>query len=383
MRIALVHSFYASAQPSGENAVVRDQFAALQAAGHDVRLISRDTDDVQSQRLFAVRSALTTATGRGPNAEIELATFAPDLVHVHNTFPNWGTRWLRGWAPRTVVTVHNFRPLCAAATLFRDGAPCDDCLRTPVLPAVRHACYRGSRAATVPVALASRPRGPLRSLLTEAAAVVVLNEPAREIYANQLRRDVRVVPNFVDDVPNPDPGRAPTGWVYVGRFTPEKGVADLVRHWPPNEALDVIGAGPSESEVRSAARASDSVRVHDPLDRAELRTRLGGYEGLVLPSRWAEGLPTVVLEAMAAGTPSVVSTDVAAAAALRDFGVSEPYDASAGNVDLGRALAAVRAGGPALRARTRSVHAAQFSRASWLAAMTTVYDDVVGGSAQG
>ena len=38
-------------------------------------------------------SALTVATGRGPDAEAELAAFAPDVVHVHNTFPTWGTLW--------------------------------------------------------------------------------------------------------------------------------------------------------------------------------------------------------------------------------------------------------------------------------------------------
>lgn len=383
MRIALLHSFYGSAQPSGENAVVRDQLAALQSAGHDVRLVARHTDDVQSKRLYAVRSALTAATGRGPHAEAELAAFAPDVVHVHNTFPNWGTAWLRDWAPRTVVTIHNFRPLCAAATLFRDGAACQDCLRTPVLPAVRHACYRGSRAATVPVALATRPGGPLRALLRDAAAVTVLNDAAKEVYDRSLRRQVRVVPNFVDDATTPLSGAGPAGWVYVGRFTPEKGVLDLVETWPAGELLDIVGSGPDLEAVRAAAAAREGVTVLQQLDRADLRRRLGGYEGLVLPSLWAEGLPTVVLEAIAAGTPAVVSSAVAASASLAGRGVAVPYVPAAGAAGLAQALSAVRAGGDVMRAQAHAVHASTYSRAAWLQAITAVYDDVAGGSARG
>ena len=45
MRIALLHSFYASDSSSGENVVVDAQFQALSAAGHEVLLLGRRTDD--------------------------------------------------------------------------------------------------------------------------------------------------------------------------------------------------------------------------------------------------------------------------------------------------------------------------------------------------
>ena len=375
MRIALVHSFYGSAQPSGENSVVLDQAQALRDAGHDVELVGRETDVVQSEPLYAVRSALTVATGRGPDPSDQFAAFRPDVVHVHNTFPNWGTAPLRAWASRTVATVHNFRPLCAAATLFRDGAPCQECLRTPVLPAIRHACYRDSRLASVPVALGTRPRGPMRTLLADAAAVTVLNEQARELYTRILRRPVELVPNFVDDTG--DGGQYPRrGWVYVGRFTEEKGIVDLVRHWPHGEHLDVIGAGPAGAQVHAAAADRPDVTVMAPLDRTELRRRLAHYEGLVLPSLWAEGLPTVVLEALAAGTPSVVSLNVSAGASLRDLGVAGIYDPTLGEREISRALGTLRGRGDAMSLRARTVHRNLYSRDVWLSAITAIYERV-------
>lgn len=378
MRIALVHSFYSSAQPSGENSVVLDQAQALRDAGHDVELVARETDVVQSEPLYAVRSALTVVTGHGPDPRDQLSAFRPDVVHVHNTFPNWGTGSLRPWASRTVATVHNFRPLCAAATLFRDGAPCHECLQTPVLPAIRHACYRDSRLASVPVALGTRPRGPMRTLLGNAAAVTVLNEQAREVYTRILRRPVDLVPNFVDDADNGGDGKQQprSGWVYVGRFSEEKGVVNLVRHWPLSERLDIIGAGSDHGQVVAAAGDRLSVTVMAPLDRAELRRRLARYEGLVLPSLCAEGLPTVVLEALAAGTPSIVSLNVAAGASLRDLGVAGIYDPTLGEREITRALGALRGRGDAMSLRARAVHRDLYSREVWLSAITAIYERV-------
>ncbi len=375
MRVALVHSFYSSSQPSGENAVVADQLAALRDAGHDVELVARRTDDLQRTRGYALRSAVTAATGVGPDAGPALAAFAPDVVHVHNTFPNWGARGLLPWSSRTVVTVHNFRPVCAAATLYRDGGACTACLRRPVLPAIQHACYRGSRPASVPVALGTRPGGPARRLLRDAAAVLVLNEQAREVYREQLGRPVELVPNFVDDAPD-ELAATRRGWVYVGRFTQEKGVVPLIEHWPAGEQLDVVGSGPDDHVVREAASRRPGVTVHEPLPRAELVAGLGRYEGLVLPSVWAEGLPTVVLEAMAAGTPSVVSTAVAASGPLQEAGAAVTYDPAAGTVALREALTRVRSGGTGLSERARSVHRSTYSRAAWLRAVERVYAGV-------
>lgn len=237
MRIAVVHSFYSSAQPSGENAVVLDQVAALRSAGHEVHLLARETDNVGDGRLYPLTSALTAATGIGPNPGVQLDVLQPDIVHLHNTFPNWGSGWTRQWSSRLVTTVHNFRPVCAAATLFRDGHDCSDCLSRSVIPAIRHRCYRHSAAATAPLALGARPGGPLRGLLNRSARVVALNPYAQRLYERVLGREVRLVPNFVPASVTEDTAR-PHGWVFVGRLTEEKGIRLLIADWPVGERLD-------------------------------------------------------------------------------------------------------------------------------------------------
>ncbi|MFC9245981.1 hypothetical protein ACFT7S_18820 [Streptomyces sp. NPDC057136] len=65
MRIALVHSFYGSAVPGGENEAVCDQAAALHRAGHEVLVHAAHTDDLRTRPWYLLDCAVTVATGRG------------------------------------------------------------------------------------------------------------------------------------------------------------------------------------------------------------------------------------------------------------------------------------------------------------------------------
>lgn len=127
MKIAVVHSFYTAGKPSGENALVRDQVRALGAAGHTVELFAAHTDELARDPLYPLRAAARVASGRGNSPLARLREFAPDVVHVHNLFPNFGRSWVRHWVGPLVATLHNYRPMCAAATLYRAGAVCTSC----------------------------------------------------------------------------------------------------------------------------------------------------------------------------------------------------------------------------------------------------------------
>jgi glycosyltransferase involved in cell wall biosynthesis len=372
VRIAVVHSFYSSGQPSGENTVVEDQVRALREAGHEVRLVARRTDHLEGTSFYSGRAALTVASGIGASPAQELADFAPDVVHLHNTFPNFGTSWLDDWGARTVVTLHNYRTVCAASTLFRDGAECHDCLHSPVRPALRHACYRGSRVATLPLALAARPGGALRRIGERCAEVLVLNEAAQQLLSQVFDRPVRLLPNFVGGGVRHETARS--GWIYVGRLSPEKGITELLSNWPREESLDLVGAGPLEERVRElCARDRTRIRLLGLVERESLIAQLHKYEGLVLPSLWPEGLPTVVLEALACGVPIVASDRVAAHRSLSADGVASVLRTPFEEQGVRRALNDVRAQ-PSMRQRALQVHERRYSEAAWLATITPIYE---------
>lgn len=376
MRIAVVHSFYTEAQPSGENTVVKQQVAALEDAGHDVRLISRHTDVEKTRPGYSTRAALSVASGRGPSPAAELAEFSPDVVHLHNTFPNFGTSWLDDWWERSVVTLHNYRTICAAGTLFRDGRPCAECLDRPVIPAMAHACYRGSRAATLPVAWAARPAGALRSVGFRCREVIALNADAAHTFEVSLGRSVSTIPNFTPR-PIEDKRPAPSGWCFIGRLSPEKGALELVEAWPRDERLDIFGDGPLRQDVAKVVRRRglEGVRMRGLADHDELLSELPRFEGLVVPSMCAEGLPTAVLEALARGVPAVVSQLVSFAPDIDVAGAGTVVDVQASESTMASALGVVRSH-PGFRAAAVKMYADKYSPEAWLKAITEVYERV-------
>lgn len=379
-RVALVHSFYSSRQPSGENTVVLDQAEALRAAGHEVTLVAARTDRLESEPGYAVRAAVRVATGHGRSPLRELERLDPDVVHVHNLFPNFGTRWLERWPGALVATVHNYRPVCAAGTLFRNGGMCTECPDGDRWAGLRHGCYRGARRATLPLAWAGRSGPAGHPVLRRADRLVVLSEYSRDFHIRLGLPAQRLVlvPNFVDAVEEAAPPPAVAGngtgdsWVFAGRLSEEKGVLPLLRGWPDGEPLDVIGSGPLEPACRAAAPRG--VRFLGALPRHELRHRLPRYTGLVFPSVCPEMSPVVYQEALAAGLPVLALAGSAAADSVLRQGTGAVYQ-DAG--ELPRSLTAALGRFPALREHCRTVHAESYAAPSWTAAMTDVYTQAV------
>ncbi|GAA1106445.1 glycosyltransferase family 4 protein [Kitasatospora arboriphila] len=372
-RVALVHSFYGSAVPSGENRAVLDQARALERAGCEIFVVAARTDDLSRTPLYPLRAAATVATGSSRSPLSELRRLAPDVVHVHNLFPNFGRSWLRQWPGPLVATLHNYRPLCAAATLYRDGTDCTRCPDGDRWAGLRHRCYRGSRTATLPLAWAGR-RGPAAdALLTRADRAVVLSPTALRTYAGAgvPAQRMELVPNFVAAGPRtgPGPGTARGPWGFAGRIGAEKGLLELIHRWPAHEPLEVVGDGPLRSACEAAAPVS--VRFLGTLDHSALRQRMAGWCGLVFPGRCREGAaPLVCLEALAAGVPVLARAGTSAAAQTEADGTGAVF----GDRDpLPAVLASAAERFPSLRPHCRRVFTEQYSEQSWTERMLRVY----------
>src|ERR1700734_1402014 len=154
MRIMQVHNQYRSAAPSGENRVVDIEGAALAELGHDVVRFERFSDDIEtwSRRRKATMPAKVVWNPESRRElGVRLRQWRPDVVHVHNTFPLLSSSVLyacRDVGVPVVATIHNYKLACASGDFFRDGAVCHECADGPAAGALRHGCYRGSRAAT-------------------------------------------------------------------------------------------------------------------------------------------------------------------------------------------------------------------------------------------
>ncbi|MFB7594997.1 glycosyltransferase [Streptomyces sp. NPDC056160] len=319
MHVLVVHNRYASAQPSGENKVVDQEVALLRGAGHRVEVFERRSDDIAARSLPG-KAAVPLLVPWNPAVRAELAarlrTERPDVVHVHNVFPLLSPAVLAACADAgvpAVATLHNYTQVCPPGTLQRDGRPCAECVGAAPLPAVRHGCYRGSRLATVPLAVSlsvNRRRwwsGVERFFCISAAQREVL------VRAGMPSERLAVKHNFV---PDPAVRRSGSGehLLYLGRLAEAKGVRLLMAAWDEIAAdggagvpLVIAGAGPLEPEVTAWAAGRDDVRYVGLYDAAQCRQAVARSVAVVAPSTWLEAFGLVVVEAMAAGVPAVAA----------------------------------------------------------------------------
>lgn len=372
MRIAIVHSFYRSESPSGENLIVDGQIESLRNAGHDVTLVSTASDDTTWSARHLLSAGVRVMRWDGFDPAPALRAVRPDVVHVHNLFPNFGYGWLAAWQGPVVATLHNFRPVCANGLLFRNGAACLDCPSGQPWSAVIHGCYHQSRAASLPLAIRNRNGVAGDRLLMRADAVVLLSNRAASLmegFGLDRSRCV-VLPNGIE-VPVPDPaiGRSDQ-WVaaFIGRLSEEKGILELLGDWPDDVPLDVIGSGPLEQESRELA--GPKVRFLGRLDREDVLARLPSYGVLAMPSRCFEMQATSVAEALGSGVPVVAWEGTSAATLVRDEACGAVFT---DGQSLRWALEEVRTAGVALRQRSRAAYDAHFTTGAWVTGIESVY----------
>ena len=320
MRVLLIHNRYRSAMPSGENRVVDQESEELARAGHEVRRFEKDSDEIEHWPA-AQKALLPARVVWSGKSHRELAAtlrgYRPDVVHVHNTFPLIGASVLyasRDASVPVVATIHNYRLMCASGDLMRQGAVCHDCVRRLPVPGAVHGCYRGSRAATAPLVVATiAHRKAWRSLVS---AYVFISAAQRDLHlALNLPPDRVFVRHNM--IPYRDIQQTPRDPVvaYIGRLEQAKGVRLLMAAWDrylgsshdPGLRLVIAGTGPLDREVAAWARRRPSVEMLGLIPPGQVRELMSRTRAVLVPSVWEEPFGLVVIEAMAAGTPAIAA----------------------------------------------------------------------------
>jgi len=353
MRILLVHNYYGSSAPSGENKVFEAEKAMLEKHGHKVAVYTRHSDEIRNGNVIArlwgkIKGAMCTVGN--PFAARDVAKkcmeFKPDIVHFHNTFPlisPFAVKSASKYAP-VVMTLHNYRTACAAGVPTRDGNVCSLCLdKTCVLDGVKHSCYRGSLFATLPLAINIAL---YRKLLPKwVSQFIVLSEfqKRKMVEYGWPAEKIVVKGNFVSHVEHVDHVEKKDQIVYVGRLSKEKGVETLIKAfkiichiehlhaptcstWLNNLKLIILGDGVDRAELEELAQGLN-IEFVGQKSAIDTRRIIAESKALVSPSACWETFGLAAAEAMAVGVPSVVSNIGALPDIVQDGRFGEVFEA--------------------------------------------------------
>jgi glycosyltransferase involved in cell wall biosynthesis len=311
MNILLIHNTYQ--QAGGEDVVVQQERRLLERNGHKVSIYQRSNHELNSlsfgQRLGLIGRVVSASDSSKAVRRI-LRSLKPDLVHVHNTFmmvsPSVYEACQQERVP-VVQTLHNYRLLCPAATFYRDGRICQDCVTNTLLCGVQHGCYRDSRAMTGAIALMLKTHRLRKTWYREIDAYIAISSFVKDQFsqAGFPSDKIHIKPNFVAQ----DPGtRQQTGKyaLFVGRLTPEKGIETVVEAWkhvPVDVPLLVVGDGPLRSQMEAAVKNLPNIRFTGWVKREEVQSMMKEAAFVIAASTWYEPFGLILAESFACGTP--------------------------------------------------------------------------------
>lgn len=316
MRILQIHNAYFSGK-GGEDIVIENEAKLLNEAGFEVVLKSvatqaSDVSGIKGLAKTALKSVYSFASRKLVREWVN--EVKPDVVHVHNTFPLLSPsilHELHALGIPTVVTLHNYRLVCANALLLHEGSACNKCVTGSAWNAVKHSCYKDSKIASGIQATRRVVHDWLGTYSKKVDAIIVLSEFARDIFAESgiPQEKMYVKPNFV--MPRVrQAAEKKNRVVFVGRLVEEKGVDRLVEAWKLADLmgweLHIVGEGHMREQLEAMVSGRQDVVFHGWKSQSEVRDLMADAKWLTMPSVCYEGFGMVLVEAFSEGTPVIV-----------------------------------------------------------------------------
>lgn len=315
MKVLFIHNQYR--QHGGEDVALDLESALLKERGHDVHTVLF-SNDAPSGMGGALRSGMNAVYNRKSARKVQQAIreFKPDIIHVHNWFftasPSVFYAASKEGVP-VIMTIHNYRFVCVNALLLRDNHPCELCVnKTFAVPGIRYKCYRNSASQSALVAAITGIHKTLHTWQRKVNNYIVLTPFAKSRLAgSSFKVDPErmiIKPNFI-----PDPGQGPLPredfFLYAGRLSVAKGVYDLMQAFTGMPALKlvVIGEGEEKDSLLHQYANAGNITFAGKRSREELIGMMKKCRAVIFPSIWYEGLPFIILEAFATGTPVIAS----------------------------------------------------------------------------
>jgi glycosyltransferase involved in cell wall biosynthesis len=197
------------------------------------------------------------------------------------------------------------------------GLLCRFLARVPYVVSLRGADVPGNEPSLEAMHLLLQPLR--RTVLRHSRAVVANSDGLKTLSEEKDPFPVQVIPNGVDTTyffPAPDRRDPVVRFLFAGRFREQKNLFFLLEQMDGLASttskvfeLHLVGDGPLKEDLVAYGRSlsiRERIHWHPWCDKDRLRDHFHHADCFVLPSLY-EGMPNVVLEAMACGLPVIAS----------------------------------------------------------------------------
>jgi glycosyltransferase involved in cell wall biosynthesis len=238
--------------------------------------------------------------------------YKPTLAHSHCIYHHLSPSILpvlRKHGIPIVMTAHELKAICPAASMRNSGGICERCKGGSNFNVLRHKCIKNSFAPSAVVAAETFVHRGLDSYKKNVNKLITPSLFYLEKYAEWgwPRNQLVYIPNYVDSsklVPDFEPGKY---FLYFGRLSGEKGLPTFIRAASKaGVPLKIVGTGPDDDALKILANSlPGSVDFLGYRSGDELHSIIRASKAVVLPSEWYENAPMSVLESYALGKPVI------------------------------------------------------------------------------
>lgn len=308
MKILFVHNFYQLA--GGEDQVFWAEQALMKENGHDVYAYTVNNDTIQSlSSKFKAAYNLNYSKSSKKLFATHLAKVNPDIVHCHNFFPLLTPSIFDACKEKnipSVLTLHNYRLICPSACLMHNDKPWEISIKYSPYCTIPFKVYKNSFLGTASLARMISYHKRRKTWSKSIERIITLTQFSKRKFIEAGFSEVNMVvkPNFIQDPDQRDLKRKPYA-LFIGRLSREKGINFLLDSWKNIDySLKIIGDGPEKHKISSNLK---NIEYLGSLPNDQVKKILGEAQMLIFPSQWYEGFPMVLVEALACGTPVIVS----------------------------------------------------------------------------
>ena len=326
MKILFIHNKYK--QYGGEDAALELEASLLKEKGHHVQVLLFDNKEIIGffSKIKIGRGAFYNINS-AKKLEKVISQFKPDVLHIHNMFfvasPSLVFVAHRHKIP-VILTLHNYRLICANATLLRNNEICELCIHKKLpLEGILHKCYRNSAIESALVTSITGVHKIINTWKNKITTYITLNDFSRSKLLNsslQIPASKMIVKsNFVNDFGEGIHPRE-NFFLFAGRISKEKGVYVLTKAFAdmPQYKIIILGSGPEMNALKEKYKSFANIIFKGQVKQKEVREYLKHCKALICPSVWHEGTSLTIMEAFAAGTPVIASRSIKTLVPIND-----------------------------------------------------------------